>query len=132
MAAVVPDGVSAPLAGRCAFFVSKKKRYCKMVVGNGKLFCGEHANAVCVYYLTTSRMFYLHFSSEVELMNDWMTAGVFYWSQCNVCLFIRMKIVRGRGSPVLWTLNSKRLVTIILNQFYHQSSQFNCKSSQLY
>ncbi|XP_051549825.1 tRNA:m(4)X modification enzyme TRM13 homolog isoform X1 [Myxocyprinus asiaticus] len=39
------DGVSAPLPGRCAFYVVKKKRYCKMIVGNGKTFCGEHANA---------------------------------------------------------------------------------------
>ncbi|XP_026786304.3 tRNA:m(4)X modification enzyme TRM13 homolog [Pangasianodon hypophthalmus] len=45
MAAVVSDGVSAPLPGRCAFYVAKKKRYCKMVVGNGKKFCGEHGNA---------------------------------------------------------------------------------------
>lgn len=40
------DGVSAPLPGRCAFYVVKKKRYCKMIVGSGKTFCGEHANAV--------------------------------------------------------------------------------------
>ncbi|XP_030646971.1 tRNA:m(4)X modification enzyme TRM13 homolog [Chanos chanos] len=39
------DGVQAPLPGRCAFYVAKKKRYCKMVVGNGKTFCGEHATA---------------------------------------------------------------------------------------
>ncbi|XP_012697417.2 tRNA:m(4)X modification enzyme TRM13 homolog isoform X2 [Clupea harengus] len=42
---VVADGVSAPLPGRCAYFVEKKKRYCKMVVGAGKAYCGEHANA---------------------------------------------------------------------------------------
>ncbi|XP_050951217.1 tRNA:m(4)X modification enzyme TRM13 homolog [Labeo rohita] len=41
----VADGVSAPLPGRCAFYVAKKKRYCKMIVGSGKTFCGEHANA---------------------------------------------------------------------------------------
>ncbi|XP_073700229.1 tRNA:m(4)X modification enzyme TRM13 homolog [Garra rufa] len=41
----VADGVSAPLPGRCAFYVVKKKRYCKMIVGSGKTFCGEHANA---------------------------------------------------------------------------------------
>lgn len=40
------DGVSAPLPGRCAFYVEKKKRYCKMIVGSGKAYCGEHANAV--------------------------------------------------------------------------------------
>lgn len=40
------DGVSAPLPGRCAFYVVKKKRYCKMVVGKGKKFCGEHGNEV--------------------------------------------------------------------------------------
>ncbi|KAI5609845.1 tRNA:m(4)X modification enzyme TRM13-like [Silurus asotus] len=45
MAAVVlPDGFVAPLPGRCAFYVAKKKRYCKMVVGKGKRFCGEHGN----------------------------------------------------------------------------------------
>lgn len=47
MEGFVADGVSAPLSGRCAFYVAKKKRYCKMIVGSGKTFCGEHANAVC-------------------------------------------------------------------------------------
>ncbi|XP_052394519.1 tRNA:m(4)X modification enzyme TRM13 homolog [Carassius gibelio] len=45
MEGFVADGVSAPLPGRCAFYVAKKKRYCKMIVGSGKTFCGEHANA---------------------------------------------------------------------------------------
>ncbi|XP_027014686.2 tRNA:m(4)X modification enzyme TRM13 homolog [Tachysurus fulvidraco] len=45
MAAATSDGVSAPLPGRCGFYVVKKKRYCKMVVGKGKTFCGEHGNA---------------------------------------------------------------------------------------
>ncbi|KAL7855216.1 hypothetical protein SRHO_G00174060 [Serrasalmus rhombeus] len=45
MAETVSDGVAGPLPGRCAFYVVKKKRYCKMVVGRGKTFCGEHANA---------------------------------------------------------------------------------------
>lgn len=39
------DGIAAPLPGRCGYFVAKKKRYCKMTVAGGKLFCGEHANA---------------------------------------------------------------------------------------
>ncbi|XP_035268535.1 tRNA:m(4)X modification enzyme TRM13 homolog [Anguilla anguilla] len=39
------DGVSAPLPGRCGFYVERKRRYCKMVVACGKTFCGEHANA---------------------------------------------------------------------------------------
>uniref|UniRef100_A0A3Q2ZAZ2 tRNA:m(4)X modification enzyme TRM13 n=1 Tax=Hippocampus comes TaxID=109280 RepID=A0A3Q2ZAZ2_HIPCM len=30
--------------GKCAFFVEKKKRFCKMVVAKGREFCGEHAN----------------------------------------------------------------------------------------
>nr|XP_023669075.1 tRNA:m(4)X modification enzyme TRM13 homolog isoform X1 [Paramormyrops kingsleyae] len=38
------DGVSASLPGRCGFYVVKKRRYCKMIVGRGKAFCGEHAN----------------------------------------------------------------------------------------
>ncbi|KAL4634870.1 hypothetical protein GN956_G13928 [Arapaima gigas] len=37
------DGVSAPLPGRCRFYVVKKKRFCKMIVGRGKTLCGEHA-----------------------------------------------------------------------------------------
>ncbi|XP_036377107.1 tRNA:m(4)X modification enzyme TRM13 homolog isoform X1 [Megalops cyprinoides] len=45
MAETTGDGVSAPLPGRCGFYVEKKKRYCKMVVASGKTFCGEHANA---------------------------------------------------------------------------------------
>ncbi|KAM6938532.1 tRNA:m(4)X modification enzyme TRM13 homolog isoform 1-T1 [Lycodopsis pacificus] len=28
---------------RCGFFVEKKKRFCKMIVARGKVFCGEHA-----------------------------------------------------------------------------------------
>ncbi|XP_019711416.1 tRNA:m(4)X modification enzyme TRM13 homolog isoform X3 [Hippocampus comes] len=32
--------------GKCAFFVEKKKRFCKMVVAKGREFCGEHANNV--------------------------------------------------------------------------------------
>ncbi|XP_058826188.1 tRNA:m(4)X modification enzyme TRM13 homolog [Topomyia yanbarensis] len=27
---------------RCRYFVQRKKRYCKMTVGRGKLYCGEH------------------------------------------------------------------------------------------
>nr|XP_055074571.1 tRNA:m(4)X modification enzyme TRM13 homolog isoform X1 [Misgurnus anguillicaudatus] len=45
MEASKADGVLAPLPGRCAFYVTKKKRYCKMIVGKGKTLCGEHANA---------------------------------------------------------------------------------------
>ncbi|XP_061095158.1 tRNA:m(4)X modification enzyme TRM13 homolog isoform X1 [Conger conger] len=45
MAEVSGDGVSAPLPGRCGFYVERKRRYCKMVVASGKTFCGEHANA---------------------------------------------------------------------------------------
>ncbi|XP_061152444.1 tRNA:m(4)X modification enzyme TRM13 homolog isoform X3 [Syngnathus typhle] len=30
--------------GKCAFFVDKKRRFCKMVVAKGHRFCGEHAN----------------------------------------------------------------------------------------
>ncbi|KAM4575426.1 tRNA:m(4)X modification enzyme TRM13 homolog isoform 2-T2 [Fundulus diaphanus] len=35
--------MAAPLAGRCNFFVQRKRRFCKMVTGRGKRFCGEHA-----------------------------------------------------------------------------------------
>ncbi|XP_008335479.1 tRNA:m(4)X modification enzyme TRM13 homolog isoform X1 [Cynoglossus semilaevis] len=38
------SNMAAPLPGRCAFFVEKKKRFCKMIVGKGKKFCGEHAD----------------------------------------------------------------------------------------
>ncbi|XP_041862012.1 tRNA:m(4)X modification enzyme TRM13 homolog [Melanotaenia boesemani] len=37
------SNMAAPLPGRCAFFVEKKNRFCKMIVGKGKRFCGEHA-----------------------------------------------------------------------------------------
>ncbi|KPP79253.1 tRNA:m(4)X modification enzyme TRM13-like [Scleropages formosus] len=40
------DGVSAPLPGRCRFYVAKKKRFCKMIVGRGKTLCGEHADGL--------------------------------------------------------------------------------------
>ncbi|NXA48991.1 TRM13 enzyme, partial [Nothocercus julius] len=31
-----------PMAGRCAYFVQRKKRFCKMVPAAGRRFCGEH------------------------------------------------------------------------------------------
>ncbi|XP_040264180.1 tRNA:m(4)X modification enzyme TRM13 homolog [Bufo bufo] len=34
---------AGPVLGRCSHFVQRKKRYCKMIVGEGKKFCGEHA-----------------------------------------------------------------------------------------
>ncbi|CAL1591802.1 unnamed protein product [Knipowitschia caucasica] len=40
MAAPVQE---SPEPQRCAFFVLRKKRSCKMIVGKGKRFCGEHA-----------------------------------------------------------------------------------------
>uniref|UniRef100_A0A671TYX5 tRNA:m(4)X modification enzyme TRM13 n=1 Tax=Sparus aurata TaxID=8175 RepID=A0A671TYX5_SPAAU len=35
--------MAAALPGRCGFFLEKKKRFCKMIVGRGRRFCGEHA-----------------------------------------------------------------------------------------
>ncbi|XP_060890741.1 tRNA:m(4)X modification enzyme TRM13 homolog isoform X1 [Labrus mixtus] len=35
--------MAAPMHSRCGFFVEKKKRFCKMIVARGKVFCGEHA-----------------------------------------------------------------------------------------
>ncbi|MED6292342.1 hypothetical protein CHARACLAT_032843, partial [Characodon lateralis] len=35
--------MAAPLLGRCSFYVQKKNRFCKMIAGKGKRFCGEHA-----------------------------------------------------------------------------------------
>lgn len=44
---VVTEGeakhVAGPLPGRCGHFVQRKRRYCKMIVSEGKKFCGEHA-----------------------------------------------------------------------------------------
>uniref|UniRef100_A0A3B3IAJ5 tRNA:m(4)X modification enzyme TRM13 n=1 Tax=Oryzias latipes TaxID=8090 RepID=A0A3B3IAJ5_ORYLA len=38
--------MASPLPNRCNFFLERKKRFCKMMVGKGQRFCGEHANAV--------------------------------------------------------------------------------------
>ncbi|KAF0041554.1 hypothetical protein F2P81_005086 [Scophthalmus maximus] len=38
--------MAAPASGSCGFFVEKKKRFCKMIVGRGRRFCGEHATMV--------------------------------------------------------------------------------------
>uniref|UniRef100_A0A3B4AIA2 tRNA:m(4)X modification enzyme TRM13 n=1 Tax=Periophthalmus magnuspinnatus TaxID=409849 RepID=A0A3B4AIA2_9GOBI len=46
--------MAAPVPVRCAFFVERKKRFCKMIVGKGKRFCGEHAAMVSDYKLTVS------------------------------------------------------------------------------
>ncbi|KAM8930632.1 tRNA:m(4)X modification enzyme TRM13 homolog [Pelodytes ibericus] len=32
-----------PLPGRCSYYVQRKKRFCKMIVSEGKRYCGEHA-----------------------------------------------------------------------------------------
>ncbi|XP_076028059.1 tRNA:m(4)X modification enzyme TRM13 homolog isoform X2 [Genypterus blacodes] len=36
--------MAAPTPARCSFYVEKKKRFCKMIVGTGRKFCGEHGN----------------------------------------------------------------------------------------
>ncbi|XP_049665123.1 tRNA:m(4)X modification enzyme TRM13 homolog isoform X6 [Accipiter gentilis] len=41
MAAAEP-GRGSPVPGRCAYFVERKKRFCKMIPASGRRFCGEH------------------------------------------------------------------------------------------
>lgn len=36
----------APPPNSCRFFVTKKKRFCKMIAASGKIYCGEHATMV--------------------------------------------------------------------------------------
>lgn len=38
-----PAIAAGPMPGRCSYFVQRKKRYCKMIVSEGKKYCGEHA-----------------------------------------------------------------------------------------
>ncbi|XP_075038633.1 tRNA:m(4)X modification enzyme TRM13 homolog [Mixophyes fleayi] len=38
-----PHTAEGPMLGRCSHFVQRKRRYCKMIVSEGKKFCGEHA-----------------------------------------------------------------------------------------
>lgn len=45
-AAFVSYNMAAPEPSRCCFFVQKKKRFCKMVAGKGRKYCGEHATMV--------------------------------------------------------------------------------------
>ncbi|XP_053179081.1 tRNA:m(4)X modification enzyme TRM13 homolog [Scomber japonicus] len=40
---LLPGNRPGKLPGRCSFFVEKKNRFCKMIVGKGKTFCGEHS-----------------------------------------------------------------------------------------
>lgn len=35
-------GRGRPVAGRCAYFVERKQRFCKMIPAPGRRFCGEH------------------------------------------------------------------------------------------
>lgn len=43
MAAPRPEsGRGSPIPGRCAYFVERKKRFCKMIPAPGRRFCGEH------------------------------------------------------------------------------------------
>ncbi|KAM4021805.1 tRNA:m(4)X modification enzyme TRM13 homolog [Anomaloglossus baeobatrachus] len=38
-----PNRSTGPEPGRCAHYVQRKKRYCKMIPGKGRKYCGEHA-----------------------------------------------------------------------------------------
>uniref|UniRef100_A0A8C9F936 tRNA:m(4)X modification enzyme TRM13 n=1 Tax=Pavo cristatus TaxID=9049 RepID=A0A8C9F936_PAVCR len=40
---------AGPLPGRCAFFVQRKRRFCKMIPAPGRRFCGEHGGAAVSY-----------------------------------------------------------------------------------
>ncbi|XP_063796139.1 tRNA:m(4)X modification enzyme TRM13 homolog isoform X2 [Pseudophryne corroboree] len=46
-----PSPAAGPVPGRCSHFVQRKGRYCKMIVSEGKKFCGEHAWNVQVFYV---------------------------------------------------------------------------------
>uniref|UniRef100_A0A674JY88 tRNA:m(4)X modification enzyme TRM13 n=1 Tax=Terrapene triunguis TaxID=2587831 RepID=A0A674JY88_9SAUR len=37
-------GLRVPVPGRCGYFVERKKRFCKMIPAQGRLFCGEHGH----------------------------------------------------------------------------------------
>uniref|UniRef100_A0A8D2J3I1 tRNA:m(4)X modification enzyme TRM13 n=1 Tax=Varanus komodoensis TaxID=61221 RepID=A0A8D2J3I1_VARKO len=37
-----PGAAGSPQPGRCAYFVERKRRFCKMVPARGRRFCGEH------------------------------------------------------------------------------------------
>ncbi|XP_060546037.1 tRNA:m(4)X modification enzyme TRM13 homolog isoform X2 [Pantherophis guttatus] len=41
--AAAAEVASLPQPGRCAYFVERKKRFCKMVPAQGRRFCGEHS-----------------------------------------------------------------------------------------
>ncbi|KAM3839506.1 tRNA:m(4)X modification enzyme TRM13 homolog isoform 2-T2 [Vipera latastei] len=43
MAGAPVEVASIPQPGRCAYFVERKKRFCKMVPAQGRRFCGEHS-----------------------------------------------------------------------------------------
>ncbi|KAK9404028.1 tRNA:m4X modification enzyme TRM13 like [Crotalus adamanteus] len=43
MAGAPVELASFPQPGRCAYFVERKKRFCKMVPAQGRRFCGEHS-----------------------------------------------------------------------------------------
>ncbi|XP_072723846.1 tRNA:m(4)X modification enzyme TRM13 homolog isoform X1 [Ciconia boyciana] len=36
------SGRGSPVPGRCAYFLERKKRFCKMIPAPGRRFCGEH------------------------------------------------------------------------------------------
>ncbi|XP_069645619.1 tRNA:m(4)X modification enzyme TRM13 homolog isoform X2 [Haliaeetus albicilla] len=40
--AAAEQGLGSPVPGRCAYFVERKKRFCKMTPAPGRRFCGEH------------------------------------------------------------------------------------------
>jgi tRNA:m4X modification enzyme len=38
------EGEKEQTTKRCALFMKRKNRFCKMVVGKGKTYCGEHSH----------------------------------------------------------------------------------------
>lgn len=117
MEATAADGVLAPLPGRCAFYVTKKKRYCKMTVGKGKTFCGEHANAVCLLkkYIAVSILPCL-----LCLPQSWPNKSFHVF-------FCRAMRPRKNEYPVLWTPNSKKITAVTSCGIHRESLKYRNK-----
>ncbi|KAG7265194.1 hypothetical protein CRUP_030308, partial [Coryphaenoides rupestris] len=73
---------ASPIPGCCGFFVERKKRFCKMIVASGRVYCGEHAyvasilgNMEAIGLLGSNRCF-VEFGAGKGKLSHWIHEAV--------------------------------------------------------
>ncbi|KAF7243411.1 hypothetical protein EYD10_10273 [Varanus komodoensis] len=101
-----PGAAGSPQPGRCAYFVERKRRFCKMVPARGRRFCGEHGahaeysnvvqkspSVLCTCILNSSSLHCIKFQT----------------------FFLTRKKIAGKEFLVLWIQNSKQVAFVCYN-----------------